>query len=254
MKAADAFQESRRERASFDRVRRADEAYAAQLRKIARQVGDLVRGFGGIGPMQIPEMYDALRRYADLIGPWARTAAARMIVDVSRRDEKVWASIAREMAVGFRQEIRSAPTGQLFRDLQLEQVGLITSLPLKAAERVHALALKAREDGTRAEEMAREILRTGDVTVSRANMIARTEVGRVATNLTQARAVYVGSTHFIWETSRDSDVRPTHRKLQGKVFRWDDPPVCEADGVTRALPGAIWNCRCYPSPVLSDTK
>ena len=127
-----------------------------------------------------------------------------------------------------------------------------TSLPLDAAQRVHELTTGALYEGARANEIAAEIMKTGEVTRSRANLIARTEVGRSATTLTQARAESVGSVGYIWRTARDYDVRQRHKELEGTFHAWNDPPVATDPGQRpiRAHAGSIFNCRCYAEPVL----
>src|ERR1019366_5325789 len=190
--------ETRKQRAFFSKVRRGEAAYAVNLRKIAKHVEDLVRAFDPEDAEQIRQLEDALRRYSDLLTPWARVTAKRMLVDASRRDEKVWKEYTEYLGVNLRAEITSAPTGEVMRDLLNDQVYLITSLPLDAAKRVHELSSGALYEGARANEIAAEIMKTGEVTRSRANLIARTEVGRSATALTQARAESVGSVGYIW--------------------------------------------------------
>jgi SPP1 gp7 family putative phage head morphogenesis protein len=191
-----------------------------------------------------------MNRYAQVLDPWAKSVAGRMLAEVSRRDEDAWAQMSKDMSRALRTEIQTAPIGEAMRQLLADQVALIKSLPTDAAQRVHRLVQEGMFDGVRASETAKEIMRSGEVTKSRATLIARTETSRAATVLTQVRAEHVGITHFVWSTSEDGDVRPSHKKLAGKVFRWDDPPEC--DPGHRALPGAIWNCRCFPSPVIGE--
>lgn len=130
-----------------------------------------------------------------------------------------------------------------------EQVALIKSLPIEAAQRVHALTIEGLENGTRAAEIAKEIRRSGEVSESRANLIARTEVSRTASALTQARAQHIGSEGYIWRTSGDSDVRHSHAQMNGRFVRWDSPPTL--DGMTGHA-GEYPNCRCYPEPVIPE--
>lgn len=235
----------------FVRARKAEVQYSRQLRKVARHVGDLVTGlFDATDPASIGIVERALRRYASTIEAWASSVGGRMVAEVAARDRKAWMAVSREMGTAIHREIEQAPTGALLRQRLAEQVSLITSLPTEAAERVHALTIEGLSNGARASEIAAEIMRTGEVTKSRADLIARTEVSRTSTELTRARAESIGSTHFIWRTAGDSDVRPSHRALNGKAFAWNDPPEC--DPGHHALPGAIWNCRCYAEPVLKD--
>lgn len=240
-------------RQSFKAARKVERQYTASLRRVARHIAEIIRSISPTGEMTVDAMTavdSALGRYADVIHPWAEAVASRMIAEVAARDEAAWFEMSRKMGRALRKEIETAPTGQVMRERLADQVKLITSLPREAAERVRALANEGIVQGTRPAELAKEILRTGDVTEARAILIARTETSRTATELTRARAEHVGSTHFIWRTSGDSDVRPSHKKLNGKVFRWDQPPEC--DPGHHALPGGIFNCRCYPEVVLPD--
>lgn len=246
----DAHSDTRKERRMYEKVRRSDYEYSIKLRKIARQVGDIVGAFKPGDPASLPRISALLRKYAELLKPYAEVIAANMLADVSRKDEAVWATRAKAMSAAMREELRRAPTGQMLKALQLEQVKLITSIPLDAAKRVHKLTMEGLADATRASEIAKEILRTTHVTESRATLIARTEVGRASTNLTLARASYVGSDGYVWRTAQDSDVRKSHRKMEGKFVSWAKPPTL--DNLTGHA-GALPNCRCYPEVVLPNS-
>lgn len=235
------------ENAHWARVRNAETTYAMQLRKVARHVGDLVRQAGD--EISVVDIVTMLQRYAALLDPWARAAAGRMIAEVARRDERAWRLASQRIGRSLWQEIAGAPIGDQVRLLLAEQVHYITSLPMEAAVRVQELALEGASSGSRYPEITREIMRTGHVTIGRANLIARTETARAQSVITQVRARHVGSTHFVWRTARDADVRRAHRVLEGTIHAWDDPPVAEDNG-DRHLPGAFPNCRCYSEPVL----
>jgi SPP1 gp7 family putative phage head morphogenesis protein len=193
-----------------------------------------------------------LRKYADALGPWAEATARRMLEEVSQQDFKSWQRITSTIGKDLQREILTAPTGEVMKNLLAEQVGLIKSIPLSAANRVHDLTLKGIEDSTRAKQIAVEILRSNEVAASRAMLIARTEVSRTAGALTQARAQFVGSDGYIWRTSRDGDVRRDHRELNGKFFRWDDPPIADKKAGRKSHPGCIYNCRCWAEVVLPE--
>ena len=246
------FEEKRQlrlQRERFARARKAETWYGAQLRKLAAQVGLLASTFDPDDPLSLSHILEALRNYSRIITPWARNTALRMLADVSKRDEQAWREHTREMGVELRTEIASTPTGELMRAMLNEQVTLITSLPLDAAQRVHEIALEAITTAHRPKELAEMILSSGEVSKSRATLIARTETARVSSLLTQARAEHIGSEGYIWRTVRDADVRPLHRALEGKFIRWDEPPVSGSNG-ERAHAGQIYNCRCFSEIVL----
>lgn len=230
-------------------MRRAEEQFARQLRKIARHVGDIVRGFDPNDPEFAAKVNEAMAGYAEVIEPWAKRTSERMLLDVTARDAKAWASHSTDMSAALKIELETAPIGPMLQAIQDEQVALIKSLPLEAGERVSKLTLEALFDSSRASEIAKEIARSGDVSISRANVIARTQVSTVASGLVQVRAEHVGSTGYVWRTSRDGDVRPSHRTMQGEFVRWDSPPTL--DNLTGHA-GALPNCRCYPEPVVPE--
>lgn len=239
-------------RERFLRGRRAESFYQRQLTSVSKQIGTLIRGFAPEGKVRdMPALQQALEQYSEMLRPWARSVSERMREEVGRRDAIAWAELAREMGRTLRLEVNRAPTGMAMKEALENQVILITSLPIDAARRVHQLTTEALIKSERASEIQKEILRSGSVTVSRAKTIARTETSRTASLLVESRAKYVGSSHYIWHTSRDSDVRPEHRILENKIFRWDDPPIAGSNG-EHANPGCIYNCRCWAEPILPD--
>lgn len=231
------------------RASRAERQYQSSLSQVARQVGSIINGFPPGDPAAEPTITTMLDRYADLLNDWAVSTASKMLVEVNQQDRKAWAVMTENMSKALREEIRNAPTGQVMQGLLAEQVTLIKSIPLDAAKRVHELTLQGIEDGTRASEIAKEIQRSGEVSESKAKLIARTEVARTASTLTEARARSVGSEGYIWRTSGDSDVRHSHAEMNGKFVRWDSPPTL--DKMTGHA-GCFPNCRCYPEPVIPE--
>ena len=70
-------------------------------------------------------------------------------------------------------------------------------------------------------------------------MIAKTEVARTASALTMARATHIGATHYYWRTSSDADVRKSHKKMNGKIIEWANPPKVD-ENVEPYHAGMIW--------------
>lgn len=234
--------------------RRAESSYNTRLRGLAKQIDVILKGLAPDGNWSVDltaQFKDFMDDYAVFIEPWARSVANYMIADVGRRDARMWKSNGLAMSRAMRAELQFAPTGILHAALLDEQVALIKSLPLEAAERVKELTNKGLTASTRSTTIAKEIMRTGEVTANRAKMIARTEVSRTAMTFTQARAMFAGSVGYIWRTSGDPDVRDTHQALEGKYIRWDDPPKTDK-GLDPYHAGCGPNCRCYAEPVLPD--
>lgn len=244
--------ESHEQRKAFARVRKAELQYSRKLRGVARQVGFIQRAFGSLlDGNALMELQQALEGYSRLLRPWAVKTAQSMLVDVSRRDRSAWLQLSKTFTRSLREEIDTAPTGEMLRQMMQENVALITSIPLDAAQEVQRVAIESvTATGARAKELSKRIQRLGHVSVGRANTIARTETARAASSLTAVRATNAGSVGYIWRTAGDSDVRKSHKEMEGKFVKWDEPPTL-SDG-TKTHAGGIYNCRCYPEVVLPE--
>ena len=248
----EAQEAGRKARERFHLAERLEAEYMRSLRKVTKQVDHIIKEMapGGVVREGI-QLQNILRGYAKLIEPWAESVATRILKRIADKDKAAWAKLGRDMGISLRKEMNEAPTGQALNGFLKEQVRLITSLPTEAADRVHKLTMEGMiEGGRRASEIQKDIMATGKVTESRAQLIARTEIARTASGLTMVRAQFVGSTHYVWRTSGDGDVRSSHKKMNGAVVPWDTPPLLE-DG-TRTHAGMIFNCRCYPEPILTN--
>jgi SPP1 gp7 family putative phage head morphogenesis protein len=221
--------------------------YRRDLLRVAKEIERYINAHDPADPFTPERVTRGLAQYAEFLTPWAQQTAGRVVRVTARRSLEEWSTLTARMGKALARDLASAAIGEAINAAQAENVKLITSLPTQAAERVQRLAMQARLDGSRAAELYAEVSQTGKITAARARLIARTEVGRTATELTKARAASVGSEGYVWRTSEDGDVRESHADMQGRFVRWDDPPTL--DGLTGHA-GALPNCRCYPEPVL----
>lgn len=240
---------SKKTPSSFKKTKAAEASYSRSLQRVGHEVGRIIETFGVMNTTKLAAMNEALRRYAELLAPWAKMKAEAMLAQVDQQDVRAWRKATAEMGVTLREEVLTAPTGLTLQALMKEQVDLITSLPTKAAERVHKLAIEALSTSSRGSEIEAAIAKSGKVTAGRARTIARTEVARASSVLTEARAKHIGSEGYTWRTARDADVRDSHRKMEGKFVRWDSPPTL--DGLTGHA-GQLPNCRCFPEPEIPE--
>ena len=221
--------------------------YSRQLRKIAGYIDTLVKGFDVNDPRSHALIVSSLNQYGDTLHHWANHTAGRIMSDIALRDENTWLIYAKDLSYGVREQIRNSDISAVYQQLLAEQVRLIKSLPLEAAQRVHDLSTRALIDGGRAKEVAGLIMATGHVSLGRANTIARTEISRAASVFIQSRAEHLGSDGYIWRTSNDVDVRTSHKDMNAKYVAWNKPPTL--DRMTGHA-GCLPNCRCYPEPVI----
>lgn len=217
-------------------------------------MGDIVSGSYDGSNDSVTEIMANLEAYSNVIDGWASRVAESFAAGILRENNRQWSQMSRDIHVGLNDIVDNTPVGDVMRSIVHEQVKYIKSLPLEAAERVYDIqnrAILAVVNGERSSELQKEIMRSGDVAASRAKLIARTEIGRANGALTQARALSIGSTGYIWRTAHDGDVRHSHKEMEGQFVKWDKPPTL--DGLTGHA-GCVPNCRCYCEVVFPDAE
>lgn len=227
--------------------------YLRRLLSIVRYIRSLA---GSTSESGVDVFVSTLLAYSEILRPWARTVSRNMLEEVSRREAQATASErpkyarrqSNRMYELLRRQLTETEVGERFRALQEAQVDLIVSLPRDVAEKVQKIASNAALAGWTPKQTIAAIVAASGTSEPRARLIARTETSRAFADLTRARAEFAGSTHYVWRSAKDQDVRPTHRALNGHTFAWNDPPVAEADG-TRHGPGQGYNCFVGSTPV-----
>ncbi len=132
-----------------------------------------------------------------------------------------------------------------------ENVGLIKSIPQDTLSEMQNIVSQGFRTGKTVTSIVKDIQTTYGSKKSSARLIARDQLGKLNSQLTRQQQVDAGVNEYIWSTSGDSRVRDSHQALNGKKFRWDDPPVVTGPGkpVRRCHPGEDYQCRCVALPV-----
>lgn len=124
-------------------------------------------------------------------------------------------------------------------------------------KQIKTLREKVKESallGNRHEALVDVIRSSYHVSKSKAEFLARQETKLFLGTFKESRYTDAGSEHYRWKCvvgSAKHPVRPSHKVLDNKVFRWDDPPVVTPPGqvTRRANPGKDFNCRCFAIPL-----
>lgn len=141
-----------------------------------------------------------------------------------------------------------------------ENTRLIKTLREGVVEGVRSVIAKAAAEGVDSDELARRILTefkkqgvpstiptsAGPRTFSvnkHATLIARDQIAKLNGQVSRERQMAAGIRKFVWETQKDSRVRPEHRALQGREFTWEE-------GWNGIFPGQPINCRCWARAVV----
>ena len=184
-----------------------------------------------------------------------------MVTPLAIQNMKTWRKAAKKSTKNpylYKLLMREINNG-LKNDINIqieENANLIKTLPTDVAKKVtkdiEEMALK----GMRASEIAKVIREQTDKhSRASAKLIARTEVSKTTTALTKARCDNLDLHWYVWRTAEDGDrVRKSHRIMEGVLVNWNEPPSPEALAGEKSVgnyhAGNIWNCRCYPEPLI----
>jgi SPP1 gp7 family putative phage head morphogenesis protein len=151
----------------------------------------------------------------------------------------------------------NGPVGREVERLVHENASLIRTLPLDIAAKTNAYVASQQRRGVRSETIAKELKeRLPELKAASIRLIARTETAKAETAVTQARAQSIGLNWYQWGTSEDQRVRTSHKKMDGVLCRFNEPPAPEAligekSSLGHYAPGGCPNCRCLALPLVS---
>ena len=128
-------------------------------------------------------------------------------------------------------------------------VDLIKTIPEDTLEKMKDIVYDGFTNGKTTTRMIRDIQRVYGVSRRRARLIARDQTAKLNGQIQRAQQMDAGITEYIWMTTGDERVRSSHRKLNGKKFSWNDPPVVDERTGRRCHPGEDYQCRCIGRPV-----
>lgn len=130
-----------------------------------------------------------------------------------------------------------------------ENVSLIKTIPAETLGDMRVIVKEGFLNGKSTTCIMKEIQQKYDVEKNHARLLARDQIGKLNAAVTKAQQQDAGIEEYIWCTVGDSRVRDAHKALNGKRFRWDDPPVVDHKTGRRCHPQQDYQCRCRAKPV-----
>lgn len=139
-------------------------------------------------------------------------------------------------------------TGELYRELMKrwvdDNVDLIKSVPKDSLSKMKEIVTQGYMNGETTTSIVKKMQKAYGIDRRHAQLLARDQVAKLNGEITKQQQVDAGVQEYIWSTSGDSRVREGHARLNGKRFRWDDPPIVDPKTGRRAHPGEDYQCRC----------
>ncbi|HAH8787730.1 TPA: hypothetical protein HIQ84_001884 [Escherichia coli] len=143
-----------------------------------------------------------------------------------------------------------------------ENVDLITSIHTDFIHDIGEAVFSNVNDGGRHENLIDIIRERGNVTKSRARLIARDQTSKLNADLTEARSAALGLDIYEWGGTGDERERDSHSVLNDMLCKYSDPTVYSDDGGKTwkkrsaigafiGKPGEDYQCRCLSLPYVS---
>ncbi|MDU5080241.1 phage minor head protein [uncultured Tissierella sp.] len=239
--------------------RRIERGYNRALKNITNQINV------AIGETEDPYKMVRLLKQISNQKPYqeyCESLAMKMVTNVFNDSAKVWrqaarnSSLSRDIYHAIMEEIKNPKIRLAVVEQISNNARLISTLPSDIADFCTTYIQEESLRGKRASDIAKELISLiPDKSKARIEVIARTETSKTSTALTMARAESLGLNWYIWRTSQDARVRKSHDHMEDVLVNWKKPPSPERlvgqISVGNYHAGNIYNCRCYPEPVVS---
>ena len=134
---------------------------------------------------------------------------------------------------------------ELYERKREDSIKLVENAQRVYSDQVREVFSNPDNFGVRVEELQAKLLERGNVSESRAELIARDQTLKTLGGINEVRQREAGVNSYTWSTSNDERVREEHQELEGQVFSWDSPPE-------PGHPGEPIQCRCIAIPVIDE--
>jgi len=161
-------------------------------------------------------------------------------LEAQRHTSTFMAAAKRVLGIDLSAVVRQEDLADLLDNAVVRNVGLIKGLLDDTAKRIKGKVIDAVINGRSATVLRKELTEQFGISDRRAKLIARDQISKLNSDLNRIRQVQAGVTSYEWMTAHDERVRPLHRSLDGKEYKYG-----EATGAEGGLPpGQPINCRC----------
>lgn len=238
----------------------AEREYLKVLRSILREMAAETRE--NIVPLAVAEIQANRAMTSDADRSWFRRllemsidlaiSAEGMVgrilgLEAERHTKRFMETAKRALGVDLAAVVRQEDLGDYLAAAALRNASLIKGLSDDTVKRVQTTVTNAVINGRSAADLRKELTKQFHFSDSRARLIARDQVAKTNSDLNRLRHQQAGVTEYTWRTSADERVRPRHRELEGKVYKYGEPTGAE-EGLP---PGQPIQCRCIAQAIVT---
>lgn len=193
------------------------------------------------------------RKYGKYFNRLAQVATERMIKQTIKHSTVTLNMSLKDIAKDLELDPAFLNSGRLREIVTAstqEAAQLIKTIPEQYLSQVQGQVMRSITTGSGLQTLVPFLREKYGQNVRKARNVAHDQTRKVYSSISNARMVNAGVEEFEWCHSHGGKTpRQQHLDWNGKVFRFDKPPVDDSFGAV--LPGIAINCRCFARPILN---
>lgn len=231
-----------------------EKAYLKQLRRVNQAVAE------GCRDIVIPRYgeklltmdadassFNALRLLVNAMVRMVSASLGDLLQLEATRHTKKWLANARSaFGIDLKAVVSEGDLGSFLDIAALRNASLIQGMADDVLKQIAVETTNALLNGESVARLKVRIQERLGVSDARARLIARDQTSKLNADLNQKRHTDAGIDSYVWRTSADERVRPRHRDLEGKTYKYGEPTGAE-EGLP---PGKPIRCRCIAQAVV----
>jgi SPP1 gp7 family putative phage head morphogenesis protein len=193
------------------------------------------------------------KRFEDLFNFKAKGLAESMLNDASATSASSLKTSLKELSGGLtlKTDILTGELKDVLKASIQENVGLIKSIPAQYHKQAEGAVYRSITSAQGQKDLIPFLRKYKGMTERRARNISDDQYRKAYTAINKGRLQKLGFRRFEWRHYLGSaEPRKLHMRLNGQVFRFDNPPVIDDTTGERGFPAQLPNCRCTMAAVV----
>jgi len=169
-----------------------------------------------------------------------------LVLAAKRNTDRFMAAAKRALGIDLSAVVRESDLTSALDQMAERNAALIKGLAEDVVKRIKDRTTSAVLAGESSASLRKTLALEFGFADNRAALIARDQIGKTTADLNRIRHQQAGISEYDWSTSADERVRPLHRSLNGRRYKYGEPT-----GAEQGLPpGQPVRCRCVALAVV----
>lgn len=191
--------------------------------------------------------FTSLAQAVELLTGAASAMVDRVLnIEATNHTKKWMRTTSKALGINMEMLVKKEDLDDYLRAAARRNSTLIKSLGTDAIERVERETIAAYLRGDRPHQLVSILKKEFGALDNRAKLIAYDQLSKLNADMNRIRHEQGEIEEYIWSTSADERVRPLHKAINGRKYRYDEPT--DAEGGQHA--GQPIRCRCVARAVV----